>query len=94
MKLSSVCELEKEKNMDLVKISKTTSQPHGIGNNWGETITEVYKCPCGESTITVEIETTTGHKSIFTSIDCPACAKDCHIINENSHNWSIESVSR
>lgn len=60
MKLSSVCDLEKEKNMDLVKISKTESQPHGIGNNWGETITEVYKCPCGESTITVEIETTTG----------------------------------
>lgn len=88
--------------MDLVKISKTESQPHGIGNNWGETITEVYKCPCGESTITVEIETTTtveietttGQKSIFTSIDCPACAKDYHIINENSHNWSIESVSR
>lgn len=33
--------------MDLVKISETVSKAHGTGNNWGETITKVYKCPCG-----------------------------------------------
>ena len=80
--------------MDLVKISETVSEAHGIGNNWGETITKVYKCPCGVSTITVEIETTTGHKNIFTSIDCPICAKKYRIKNGNSHNWSIEPVNK
>ena len=56
--------------MNLVKISETVSEAHGIGNNWGETITKVYKCPCGASTVTSEIETTTGHKNICTAIDC------------------------
>lgn len=69
--------------MDLAKISETVSKAHGIGNNFGETITKIYKCPCGDSTITAEIETTIGHKNIFTSIDCPVCAKQYCIINEN-----------
>lgn len=80
--------------MDLVKISETVSQPHGIGNNWGETITKVYKCPCGESTITVENETTIGHKNICTSIDCPICSNKYRIINGNSRNWSIELIGK
>ena len=80
--------------MELIKISETVSPAHGIGNNWGETITKVYKCPCGESTITVEIETTTGHKNLLTSIDCPVCAKKYRIINRNSRNWSIEPIGK
>ena len=80
--------------MTFEQIKFTIEQIRRFDNQKGETITEVYKCPCGESTITVEIETTTGHKSIFTSIDCPACAKDYRIINENNHNWSIQSVGR
>lgn len=78
--------------MDLVKISETASEVHGIGNNWGETITKVYKCPCGKSTITTETETTTGHKNIFTSIDCPTCANKHRIVNGDSRNWSIELI--
>ena len=80
--------------MELIKISETASPAHGMGNNWGETITKVYKCPCGKSTITVEIETTTGHKNIFTSIDCPVCAKEYRIVNGNNRNWSIEPVNK
>ena len=80
--------------MDLAKISETVSKAHGIGNNFGETITKVYKCPCGESTITVEIETTIGHKNIFTSIDCPVCAKKYRIVNGDSRNWLIEPINK
>ena len=78
--------------MNLVKISETVSEAHGIGNNWGETIIKVYKCPCGASTVTSEIETTTGHKNICTAIDCLSCAKKYRIINENSRNWLIELI--
>ena len=80
--------------MELVKISETVSEANGIGNNWGETITKVYKCPCGASTVTSEIETTTGHKNICTAIDCLSCAKKYRIINENSRNWSIELIDK
>lgn len=47
MNLSSSVIYQRSKNMDLVKISETVSKAHGTGNNWGETITKVYKCPCG-----------------------------------------------
>ena len=80
--------------MNLIKISETVSEAHGMGNTWGETITKVYKCPCGDNTITTEIETTTGHKNICTAIDCLSCAKKYYIINENSRNWSIELIDK
>ena len=80
--------------MNLIKISETVSPAHGIGNNWGETITKVYKCPCGDNTITTEIETTTGHKNVCTSIDCLVCAKKYRIANKNSRNWSIEPINK
>ena len=80
--------------MDLVKISETVSEAHGMGNNWGEAITKAYKCPCGKSTITTEIETTTGHKSICTTIDCLACAKKYRIVNGNSRKWSVELIDK
>ena len=80
--------------MNLVMISETVSEAHGIGNNWGETIRKVYKCPCGASTVTSEIETTTGHKNICTAIDCLSCAKKYRIINENSRNGSIELIDK
>lgn len=80
--------------MNLIKISETVSPAHGIGNNWGETITKVYKCHCGENTITTEIETTTGHKNVFTSIDCLVCVKKYRIVNKNSCNWSIEPINK
>ena len=75
--------------MKLVVLSETVSPAHGIGNNWGETITKKYKCPCGAGTVTTEIETTTGHKSISTTIDCIDCAKNYHIVNSESRSWSI-----
>ena len=46
--------------MKLVVLSETVSPAHGMGNNWGETITKKYKCPCGAGTVTTEIGTTTG----------------------------------
>lgn len=65
-----------------------------MGNNWEETITKVYKCPRGKSSITTEIETTTRHKNICTTIDCLSCVKKYRIANGNSRNWSIELIDQ
>ena len=70
-------------------ISKTVSPAHGIGNNWGETIIKAYKCPCGKSTVTEEIETTTGFKTVYTAIDCAECATKYYIANNGSRDWTI-----
>ena len=75
--------------MKLDKISEIVSPAHGIGNNWGETITKMYKCPYGAGTVTTEIETTTGHKSIPTTIDCIDCARNYRIVNSESRSWTI-----
>lgn len=80
--------------MNFIKISETVSEAHGMGNNWEETITKVYKCPRGKSSITTEIETTTGHKNICTTIDCLSCVKKYRIANGNSRNWSIELIDQ
>lgn len=75
--------------MNLKMISQTATPAVGLGNNWGETVSKVYECPCRKGTVTTEIDSITGHKSVQTSIDCVCCREKYTIVNPNSRNWDI-----
>jgi hypothetical protein len=74
-----------------LKFSKI-SPPHGLDNNWGQTIEKHYVCLCGKGKITTEEETMTGFKTFFTTICCDECKKNYRLVNPNSRNWNIEKA--
>jgi len=73
---------------ELISITKT--EANGIGNRFGETIIKKYRCPCGNGTITTEVETMVGHKDHDTTLDCTVCSEKYYIKNAKSRDWSLE----
>ena len=59
--------------MKLKKISSNVFEVKGWGAGAGETIEEIYECPCGKGTVTYEKDDIPGFrdKSIFS--DCTDC---------------------
>lgn len=73
--------------------SSSRSEPHGMGNNWGEENTIEYYCPCGKGTVVYEYESMVGHQQRSTVIVCPECSKKYRIENPTSRDWSIVRIN-